>query len=323
MLDQFGYTSRSAHVFNLAEELKWQGISTTVVITGCPSKPAYLYWRQYQYRIPVYVENRLAKIKQIAHRLKASIIHAHTLCLLPHTVKIAAELDLPFGLTVHHYTTHFPTPELLQQAAFVLTPLPIMISRLQTINSNTFFIPEGINLEEFQPAAGKAGFKVTFIGEDKGYNKSWFNAFLKAAGLADLYIEIVSPEPVQLLKGRFHGWSVNCADLMRESQVVVGRNRALLEGMACGTAAMILGLGYGGIVEPRYCTGGLPDLNGSGNETAPCYRTIFYDLARLLQKPDFLRSLQDWGRKYAREHCDLHLVAEKTTEFYRRAIYGF
>ncbi|HHX87444.1 MAG TPA: hypothetical protein GX693_04595, partial [Firmicutes bacterium] len=106
------------------------------------------------------------------------------------------------------------------------------------------------------------------------------------------------------------------AHILAQSQVIVGQQRALLEGMACGNAALVLGLSYRGILDPATLPPPpLADLSGAGDEE-PCYRTIFYDLSRLGKERPYLTRLQNRGRQLVRENYDLRLIAERTSDIY-------
>ena len=85
--------------------------------------------------------------------------------------------------------------------------------------------------------------------------------------------------------------------------------------MACGTPN-ILALG-GGIVEPVTRRITRPDR--SGNETALA-TAIFYT-GPAAAETGFSALLQDWGRKYAREHCTCTWW-QKTTESHGRRYTG-
>lgn len=102
--------------------------------------------------------------------------------------------------------------------------------------------------------------------------------------------------------------------------MVLGRRRSLLEGMACGNAAIILGYGFGGLVEAGLLpAAAYPDLNVAG-DGKPCYRDIFYVLSRLLKNRPCLSDLQRWGRNYIAENYDLRISAELTIKLYRSSV---
>ncbi len=177
-----------------------------------------------------------------------------------------------------------------------------------------------MDLDACRPAA-REGFKIAFIGEESGYTREGATALLEAAGLADIEVQLICPEPLPLLRGRYYGWPLNSAAVLPESQVVVGRRRGLLEGMACENAALIMGRSYQGLFDPSAYPAALPfpDLSGEGAEP-PCYRSIFYDLSALLKDRSQLQLLQQQGRKFVRENCDLRLITERTRHLYRQVI---
>lgn len=319
MLDRFYYASRLNHVFSLAEELKWQGVPATVVVTDCPPQARSALQNCYQRRVSFYTNVTLEGILDIARRAQVTLVHVHSLHLLSLAQKVAQILQIPYGVTVHEKASYSQYLPLFQQAAFIITPAPSLWSLLNVNNLQAVYLPEGINLEEFQPPPAKRELKAAYIAEKDGYTKAGYQALLKAAAMADLYLEVVCPEKITPLRGQYRGWLPLNAEILRESQVVIGQGRTIIEGMACGNAALLLGYSYRGLIQPsQYSALDTLDLVGSEYPDT-CYRNIFYDLAQLLKDGEFLASLQAWGRRYALENHDLHLIAERTVQVYKKS----
>lgn len=309
-----------SHLFSLAAGLNRLGAEAVAVITHCP--PHYLdQIRHYQQFFPCFAESRPENIIKLARRHRFDLLHLHDLSLAGMTEKLLRTLRIPCGATLHEIPGYSVNPALLQKLSFLITPHP-QAGIPAWPGRKAVFIPEGVDLDMYRPAE-KKGFKITFIGEEYGFTPEGAAALLKAAGLADVEVELLSPEPLPLLKGHYYGWLLNSAPVLARSQVVVGRLRGLLEGMACGNTALILGQSYRGMFEPASCPAGFPfpDLSGAGNET-PCYRTIFFHLAALLKDRPLLQSLQQQSRKFIRENCDLRLTAERTYQLYRQVTAG-
>ncbi len=317
MLSRFSYSSGPGHVLSLARELNRQKIRTAVVMTDCPA-PARKLIRAYCRKNPPFIaENNAAEIEKIVRHYRVDLLHIHEPSLLPLAVKLARQDHLPYGITVHEGPLAAAHLSGLEQAAFVVTVNPAILKPLAGLSHPAVFIPEGIEMAEYRPAK-KDGFTITFIGETGGYTRDGYLALLKAAGLADMPVELVCREQLPQVNGRFHGWLPGCAKVLAGSQVVVGRRRALLEGLACGNAALLMGRSYHGLVERGIAKATpFPDLSGGGAEE-PCYRNIFYDLSRLWKDRGYLSELQRWGRTFVRENCDLRLIAERTARLYRR-----
>ncbi len=316
MLSRFRCSGAMNHIFSLAAGLKRLGIEAIVVITHCP--PHYLdQIRYYQQFFPCFAESMPENILRLARRYRFGLLHLHDLTLTGITQKLLHSLRIPCVATLHGMPDSALNPALLKNISFLITPHPF--AEVPTwLSRKTVFIPEGVDLDMYRPAR-KEGFKITFIGEEQGFTPEGAAALLKAAGLADLEVELLSPRPLPLLKGRYHGWPLDSAAVLSRSQVVAGRFRGLLEGMACGNAALIMGQSCGGIFNPASYPTVLPfpDLSGKIGET-PCYRTIFFHLTDLLKDRPLLESLQQQGRKFVRENCDLRLVAERTCRLYRQ-----
>lgn len=316
MLNRFRCSGAMSHLFSLARELNRLGAETVVVITHCP--PHYLdQIRYYQQFFPCFAESMPENILRLARRYRFDLLHLHDLSLAGITQKLLYTLQIPCGATLHGAPGAPPDPALLQNLSFLITPHPQAVIPAW-LSKKAIFIPEGVDLDMHRPAA-KEGFRITFIAEERGFSPEGAAVLLKAAGLADLEVELLSPEPFPLLKGRHYGWPLNNAPVLARSQVVAGRYRSLLEGMACGNAALIMGRSYGGIFDPASSPAAIPfpDLSGKSGE-APCYRSIFFHLTTLLRDRPFLEPLQQRSRKFIRENCDLRLAAERTFQLYRR-----
>lgn len=317
MLSRFRYRGALNHLFSLAAELNRQDVETALVITDCPA--GYLDpLRRYQQHFPCFAENRPEEILKLARFFRIELLHLHDLSLINTARRLLRSRRIPCGITLHDQFYPADSLSSLPGLSFLITPYPAAAGIPAWLRQKTFFIPEGIDLQVYRPLK-KEGFKVACILEEGGSTGEGMAALLKAAGLADLELELISPQPLPLLKGHFYGWLLDTSAVLGRSQVVIGRCRGLLEGMACGNAALIMGRSYGGIFNPRQYPAALsfPDLSGEGDDP-PCYRSIFFDLTTLLKDHHLLESLQQQNRKFIRENCDLRLIAEQTGRLYRR-----
>ncbi|HHW73814.1 MAG TPA: glycosyltransferase family 4 protein [Firmicutes bacterium] len=319
MLSRFQYSRTMNHIFSLAAALNRQGITAAVIITGCPE--AYRDpLRRYHRLFPVFAESQPAEIARLARRYRPELLHLHALPSGDTLPRLLRSLPIPWGITLHERWDPAEGFAALPAPSFLITSHPAATGVPESLRPRTYFIPEGIDLEEYHPLE-KRGFKVTLILDQVNAEEETSAALLKAAALADIEVELISPRPLPLLKGRFHGWPLGFPAPLGESQIVIGRRRALLEGMACGNAVLIAGRGYGGIFKPQQHPASLPfpDLSGEMDEPA-CYRSIFFDLSTLLKERSLLRSLQQQSRKFVRENCNLRLTAEQTGRLYREIV---
>lgn len=319
LLGRFRYSRAMNHIFSLATELNRQGATAVVVITHCP--PEYLdRMHSHQYYFPCFAENRPEYILRLARHYRFDLLHLHDISLAEIMQKLRRTLHIPCGITLHGRDSGAFERIPLRDISFIITPYPAPAEPPAGLRQKVHFIPDGIDLENSRPAK-KEGFKITFIGEENVSAGDGATALLKAAGLAGLEVELICPKPLPLLRGRYHGWPLNSSAVLAGSQIVVGQLRGLLEGAACGNAALILGQSYRGLFDPFLYPDALsfPDLSGAGAES-PCYRSIFFDLSALLRDRPLLESLQLQGRRFVRENCNLRLVAEQTCRLYRRAI---
>lgn len=318
ILTRFSCSGSSGHVLSLAGELKRQGVHTVVGMTDCPAPLSKQYAVYCRNRVPFIAENNEAEIGRIIRQERITLLHLHTPALLPLARRLSKRYSLPWGISIHSEALPAALAQqaALTQAAFIAVSDPAVYRQVAASGLRASYIPEGIDLQQFQPAP-RNDFKITYIAETGGYDENSYLALLKAAGLADLPVEIISPERFPQVSGRFHGWPPSTATLLQGSQVVAGRQRGLLEGMACGNAALILGHSYRSILEPDAVRTVYPNLSGEG-AVEPCYRDIFYDLSRMLKNRPYLTALQQWGRQFTLEHCDLRLSARLVAKLYGR-----
>lgn len=317
MLSRFGYRRSLNHLLSLAAELNRQDLKTVVVIIDCPA--AYRDpLRRYQQYFPCFTENRPEEILRLARYFRIKLLHLHDLSLINTAQRLLRSWPIPCGITLHDQPPPAANLSLLPGLSFLITPHPAAGRIPARLRQKTFFIPEGIDLQAYRPLE-KEGFKIAFILEEGGTTGEGSAALLKAAALADLELELICPRPLPLLKGYFYGWPIDCSAVLGKSQIVIGRRRGLLEGMACGNAALIMGRSYRGIFNPRQhpATLSFPDLSGEEDEP-PCYRSIFFDLSTLLKDRPLLESRQRQNRQFIRENCDLRLIAEQTGRLYHR-----
>ncbi|NMD42821.1 MAG: glycosyltransferase family 4 protein [Firmicutes bacterium] len=318
MLSHFRYSGVMSHILSLAAALGRQDFEMVVVITGCP--PAYLDpLRRYQRHFPCFAESRPGEILRLARNFRIDLLHLHDLAAIRSAERLLRFHTVPCGVTLHDRTPLFANPSLLPPFSFLITPQPRAGDIPSRFCERTFFIPEGIELQELQPLE-KEGFRIAVVLEEGSFSSAGSTALLKAAALAALEVDLICPQPLPLLGGRSHGWPLDRSAVFGQTQIVIGQGRCLLEGMACGNAALIMGQNYGGLFKPQEqpVSPLFPDLSAGSGEP-PCYRSIFFDLATLQKDRLLLESLQQQGRKFIRENCDLRLIAEQTGSLYRQA----
>lgn len=301
---------------SLAGQLNRQGTKTVVVLTDCPPGLIKEYANYSGKKVPLYAENMEAEIINIVRYYDIDLIHLHTISLMPLTLRLAGYFRIPFGITLHERAPLQNYRTGLSRSAFTLTPNPVLFHGLKEMGLPVVFVPDGIDLECYRPAP-KNAFTITFIGDKGLFNDNSYLALQKAAVIAGVPLDIICYEKLQIVKGTYHGWHPGRNRLLERSQVAVGSRRSLLEGLACGNAALILSKKYYGIMEENSpCYSPYPDPTLQKGLEA-CYKDILLDLTRLLKDRTGLVKLQQWGRKYVREYHDLRLTAEMTERIYR------
>ncbi len=317
LIDHFRNDCQPSRILSLARELNRRGIPAAAALIDMPPQIYREYSRYYSRDVRIFTPQNFTEIIRLTRTLRISLIHLHCPTLLPLGIKLSELSGLPFGITIKGTPAKRLLP-LLEGASFVIASDARSFANLKPLHPQTIFLQEGLDLQEFLPAPHRENFTLTFVGEQGAYNTEGYFALLKAATIADLPLQIICLQTPPIDAGQFRGWPPGRAHILAKSQVVIGSGRALLEGMACGNAALILGLNYLGILDPA----ALPppseaDLSGIGNDDdEPCYRTIFYDLSRLLKDSPYLNRLQEKGRQQVRENYDLRLIAEQAVGIY-------
>ncbi len=315
IIDRFDYSCRSGHALSLARELNRQGIRTTVAMTNMPVGAYREYSNYYRGDFELLAPQNSAEIYRAARKLNLSLIHLHCSSLLPLGIGLREELGRPFGLTGQGEMGQKELP-LLRQAAFVTASNGAALAAIKPLYPRAIFLQEGIDLQEFQPAPRRDGFPVTLIAAQGEYSGESYHALFKAVTIAGMDLQIICLQPLPAESGRFYGWPPGRAQILAGSPVVAGSRRALLEGMACGNGALLLGQGYGGILEPAALPQPVQTDLSATTGGDPCYRDIFYDLSRLWKDRPYLTRLQEQGRQLVRENYDLRLITERLADIY-------
>ncbi|MEW5785433.1 MAG: hypothetical protein AB1767_10240 [Bacillota bacterium] len=317
LVSRFSYSRSLCHLIGLAAALNRPGINTILLLTNCPPAAREAYRDYCRYKTPLFFADRNEEIAGVLRHRQIDLLHLHSPELLPITLTLARQLRVPFGVSL----PGGPLPARqsgIEQASFIIMPSPAAPAAGPGNALPVTVIPQGIDLEEYQPGP-KNGNRITFIAEPGAYSRDAYFALLKAAGLTEFRLAVITPEQPPADSGAvYHRWQPATAAVLQGSQIVIGRGHALLEGLACGNAALVLGHSYKGLCEPA-AGRPVPGLSDQGG-AEPCYRNIFFDLSRLWQERAYLEHLQQWGRRFARENCDVRLTAEMTLRLYRRAL---
>lgn len=313
MIDTFQPAGRRRRVFSLAGALNRQGKRVSLCF---PKTPPGLPGRYGNfYRVPVITALRSDKMALLLEHEAYDLIHLQDPRWLNYGVSLARILGVPFGITISFLPPGLPA-DYLRRAAFVITPRKEIQNTLKPYHPDTVLFPEGIDLERFRPAP-KTGFRLALFQEDSVTQKAAL-ALAKAATICEISLDILGVDQASRSLGDSCAHPCCPASVLAETQIVAGRGRAMLEGMACGNAVLLLGRYYHGLLTPnRLRSFSSPGNNGVGEE--PCHRTILRDLTRLQRNRVELQQLQEWGRRWVRENHDLRLVTEMTARLYSRA----
>lgn len=324
-LNRFFYSGQTTHVFSLVREQQKQGINAVLVMDGYPSLQAMVQYKDTMNELGAAIikpEDSTALMRQIQGK-KIHMIHAHSSLTYPLAASLAATLRIPFLVTCHRlglnreqYSPFF------HNARFIICISPRIADTVREFAHKVYIIPNGVDLNEFTPATKGEPVKIALIARIDHTKQKGYNQFCNAADLLEgVKFYVAANKNPDSKTAEYLGWTNRVAPLLSQTDIVVGTGRAILEGMAAGNAAMILGQTYQGILTPEK-TGKQPFLDVSGlSGSDPCYRDIFHDLTKLLENRKYLLQLQKFGRQLVMKDFNNKAHTKRILELYRKILY--
>ncbi|HHX74710.1 MAG TPA: glycosyltransferase family 4 protein [Firmicutes bacterium] len=323
-INRFFYSGQTTHVFTLVREQQKQGLDARLIMDGNPS---YNALKLYQKTIDelgakIYKPGDVQAIQQQLAQWHPRLIHAHSIVTLPLAATLARQKKVPLVITCHGLgiNTGDYRP-FLQEAAAIICISRRVANSLREFEDKIHLIPNGVDLAEFAPQEKTEPVKIALVSRiDPGKQKA-YNHFCKAVDLLEgVEFYVAANQKPASKTAQYLGWISDVASLLAETDIVAGTGRTVIEGLACGNAVIILGKTCQGILTPEKVARQKElDLSGlSGND--PCYKNIFYELAKLTQNELYLRHLQKFGRKLAEEHFDIAVLAGKTMQVYESVL---
>jgi hypothetical protein len=323
-LNRFFYAGQTTQVFSLIRHQKALGIQPFLVMDGDPSYQDLTLYRDQMKSLGVATikpGDQSALSELIRHR-KIDLVHAHCSLTYPLACAAAAQLRVPLVMNCHGpgmgRQDIWPY---LSMAQTIICSSQRVAGSLRDFQHKTRVIPHGVDVESIRPGPKVEPVKIAYVSrvdraKDKGYSQ-----FCKAVDLlegVDVYVAANRTSGSKTAQYLSPGHDIPA--LLANTDIVAGSGKSLLEAMAAGNAALILGRTYQGILTPeKAARQQLPDLSGlSGHD--PCYKNIFYDLAKLAQNKLYLRQLQAFGRELAEREYDQKALAAKVTEIYRQLL---
>lgn len=320
-LNRFFYSGQTTHVFALVREQQKQGIDSRLILGGYPTPQAVNQYQKIIQELDALLirPGQTKKILSLLDRWLPDVIHAHSSSSFRLASSLADQLNVPLIITCHglglNTKEHLPH---LENAKALICISPRVASPLRGFAHKIHIICNGVELEKFRP--GEKGAQLTILfaarmdpGKQRGYNQ-----LCKAVDLLHGVEFKVACNKTPLSKtARYLGWVSSMEKLLAGSHVVVGTGRTIIEGLAAGNAALILGRTYQGVLTPESVSRQkFVDLSGlSGKE--PCYKDIFYDLAALQEDRSYLQSLQEFGLQMARKDYDNEKLTRSVINVYK------
>ncbi|MGI6096874.1 MAG: glycosyltransferase [Dethiobacteria bacterium] len=319
LFNRFQYGGETGHILSLARFIKEAGFQPFLVFAGYPNSFAQKY-RNYLQGLNRFFIKTNEEFALLIHSLRPSLLHTHSPADFHFSALLASNYRLRWLATVHEgVVVNEKIIRELQTAQFIICTGPTAFAVLKTLGERVVLLPEGIDLKRCFPGEKGELLTITFAGKVEQKNAHAFNALCKAIDLLERRcFRVIANVKPSSFNAHYAGWLPSACHLLAEGDIVVGSGRFVLEGLACGNAALVLGQKNSGLLGPENFTFPL-DLSGlSGKE--PCYREIFFALGDLYTDRHKLRRLQSQGRRYACENHDQRLIGEKTAELYRRAL---
>ena len=321
-VDVLSRPSQTLHVLSLVRGQQIQGICARPVMINHLNKQR-LFHDQIQSIGGLIQENSDADaILCGISDLKIDLIHVHSPLLLSLTVTLSHRLNTPFVITCHGlgFNRQEFNSYLEASAAIICTSTRVAHS-ISQFAAKTHIIPYGVNVKDIIPGLKTDPMKIAFVARVNQSNENAFRHFCKAVDLLEsVEFYVISNKAPASNTGIFLGSSFNTAELLAKTDIVVGTGRAIREGLATGNAVLIMGRTFGGLITPeKVARQSYLDTSGlSGSD--PCYKTIFYDLAKLTQNEIYLRQLQKFGRELAEKEFNQIKLTKKIIDIYHHTL---
>ena len=275
------------------------------------------------------------------------IWHSHTAFTSEVCDMIGARYNRPYVQTIHG-KSGFESSMALRRAGqviFVSQELADWFASTREETVSNTVIPNGVELQSIQPSAiASQGFKVVYASRVDSDHMTSIERFLSgmvAASRESRQVKgeifgtgscveslVHSIDVVNRTVGKdllvYRGFSQDLAVELHRYNVVVGVGRVVLEALAAGRPAIVLGRwGYGGLVKEENFEV-LEKANFSGrNVETPFEPSCFaQEIRRLAEDKRLYAELCELGRSIARERYSQQSVATRTMEIYKKCLCG-
>lgn len=323
-LNRIFYSGQTTHVFSLIREQQNQGLNSFLIMDGYPSYQALEMYKKTMDELGAVIikPGDSGAIMRHVQGKAIHLIHAHSSLTYPMAEILAEKLHIPYVITCHGLGLNKQEyRSFLRNSRAVICISPRVANTLSEFAHKIYIITNGVDLNEFNPGVKEEPIKIAFVARIDHTKQKGYNQFCKAADLLeDVELYVAANKNPNSKTAEYLGWINEVATLLAQTDIVAGTGRAIIEGMAAGNAAIILGRTYQGILTPeKAAKQRFLDISGlSGSD--PCYRDIFYDLSKLVQDKTYLRQLQKFGRELAKREYDNKVHTTRIIEIYNKVL---
>lgn len=315
------------HVFSLARAIRRQGHQVHVVNGRVRFRRQFTYTRTLAAGLPFSTSLSIGRLERLVRRWRFDVIHAHSKAKFFLAARLSRTTGVPLVITCHAATlVNGRYESAFRQARFIICPWPRLADLMGPRDGRTVMIPNGIELDRFAPGrrlqSGRGPLRLLYLGRIDAVRRPGVVALCKAVrGVRGVELSLATNRRIRCRPARFLGWLHRPALALARSNVVVGTGRAVLEGMASGCVALVLGEGWDGLVTPENVAD-LESVNflGTFEGRRPAVVPIRRTLAQLAADPALRRDLSVWGRSYVAQHYDINCIAGRTLEIYKEAL---
>jgi hypothetical protein len=323
-LNRFFYAGQTTHVFSLVRQQIALGIGAFLVMDGNPS---YHDLTLYQNTLSE-LDAAMIKpgdnvaLKGYVQDKNIHLIHAHSALTYPLASTLAEQLGIPLVITCHGLgMNRQEIRPFLRTAQAIICTSQRVANSLRDFSNKIHVIPNGVDVINIKPEKKDEPVKIAFVSRIDKTKEKGYTQLCKAVDLLEgVEFYVATNKSTGSKTAKYLCGTDDVSELLTKTDIMAGSGRAVMEAMAAGNAVIILGRTYQGIMTPdRLGKQRMPDVSGlSGSD--PCYKNMFYDLAKLTQNKLYLRQLQTFCRELAEKEFDNTALTKRMVDIYHQII---
>lgn len=312
IMGSFQYTSHFRCMLTLCEALANKGNNIFVL---APSLPANLQKEARE-------KFSLVSINDTPELSKIDLVHFHLWDENTSFLEHCKQNSISYMVSLYF----LPRPpqaqkimSLLFNAAAVTTPNHQIFQQLKRNLPEILLIPEGIDLENPEYSTTNK-IKIAYIANEVSYSHAAYKAVVKAVTSSGLTLETLNFEKPLSTYENFYGWPLKINEILNSTDIIIASGMALIEGMACYNAALIMDTQYRGIFDPKNFPANHIYNKPKKTGKSPCYKDVFYDISALAKNKPRRTYLQEQGYDYARKNHDLKKILPAILRIYHSIV---